>query len=309
MSLKNQVRRIKKVLRHPGVLITRILMKESVGKHISDETFLKIVYRLNVGKKLDLNNPKTFTEKTQWLKLYNNSDLCTRVVDKAQSKEWFLEKFPDGRIIPTLGCWGKFDDIDISKLPDEFVLKCTHDSSSVVICKDKSLFDKKNARKRLSRKLAHNYFWAGREYPYKNVPPRIIAEPFMRDKKSNDLPDFKFFCFNGVPKILFYASGRFRDSYSLPYFDYYDMDLNLLDIYSEGHQHSPNRLKPFPQFEEMKNKAEILSQGFPFVRVDFYLINGEVFFGEMTFHHDGGIVPFKPEKWDVILGDWIHLPQ
>lgn len=309
MSYNNYIRRIKKVLKHPRLLLSKLIMNETIGHLLSDETFLKLSYRLRMGQKLDLDNPQTFTEKIQWLKLHNRSELCTQVVDKARSKDWFLSKCETGHVIPTIGEWDHFEDIDFDSLPNKFVLKCTHDSGSVVICRDKNSFDKASAKKKLTKRLSKNYFWVGREYSYKNAQPKIIAEPLMKDEDSNDLPDFKFFCFNGQPKVLFYASGRFREKDSVPYFDYYDMDLNHLDIHSAGHDNAPQRLQPFPQFEDMKAMAATLSKDFPHVRVDFYLINGRIYFGEITFHHDGGFVPFQPESWNEVFGNWIQLPK
>ena len=297
-----------KVLKSPRIALARIVMSESVSRYLSDETYLHLSYRLKMGKKLDLEHPKSFTEKIQWLKLHNNSDLCTRVVDKYAVRSFISETIGADYLIPMLGVWDGFDEIDFDTLPDQFVLKCTHDSGSVIICKDKARFDYKGARKKLDTGLRRDFFLKGREYPYKNVPHRIIAEQLMIDKKYEDLADYKFFCFNGVPKILFYASDRFNSEQRPAYFDYYDMDLNHLDISSKGHTHNPKLLQAFPQFEEMKALASTLSKGFPHVRVDFYLINEKVYFGELTFHHDGGYVPFQPEEWDRILGDWIHLP-
>ena len=299
---------IVKVLKSPRIALARIVMSDFVGKHLSDVTYLRLSYRLKMGKKLDLEHPKTYTEKIQWLKLHNDSELCTKVVDKYAVRAYISETIGEEYLIPMLGVWNKYEEIDFDMLPDKFVLKCSHDSGSVIICKDKSHFDYRSAEKKLSSSLRHNFYLKGRELPYKNVPPRIIAEQFMVDDKSSDLADFKFFCFNGEPKILFYASDRFNAAHRPAYFDYYDMDLNRLDISSKGHLHNPKGLDYFPQFEEMKRLSGVLSHGFPHVRVDFYLINGKVYFGELTFHHDGGYVPFEPDKWDQILGDWIRLP-
>lgn len=309
MDTKRIIHKLKKAISSPNFALAQIVMREDVGRFISDISCLKLVYRLYMGRRLNWNNPQLFSEKLQRLKLINRSDLCTMLVDKYAVKKWIESNYDtkELKLIPTLGVWSKFDDIDFDSLPDEFVLKCTHDSGSVVICHDKGTFNLAFAKKKLTAALKRNYFWRGREYPYKNVPPRIMAEPLMHDKKNEDLPDYKFFCFDGEPKMLFYASERFNKEGHPPFFDYYDMDLNHLDLRSKGHQNNPSHLAPFPQFEVMKEICKKLSKGFPHIRLDFYIINDEVFFGEFTFHHDGGFVAFIPEEWDQILGEWIKL--
>lgn len=212
-----------------------------------------------------------------------------------------------GYLIPLLGVWNNFDEIDFEKIPKQFVLKTNHDSGSVVICKDKDKLDKLAAKKKLTKSLKNNYFWAGREYPYKNIKPRIIAEAFMENKGEEGLSDYKFFCFNGKPEILFYASDRYNKDGERTKFDYYDMELQHLPIRSRGHKNKNLVLPYTEQFEEMKTLAAKLSEGFPFLRVDFYLINDKVYFGELTFHHDGGVVPFIPDEWNYKLGEMIDL--
>lgn len=300
---------LKKVLRNPRILLSRIVMLESVSKRLSDITYLKWVYYLRTGKHLDLENPKSFNEKIQWLKLHNTSEECARSVDKYEVRNLIAEKIGDEYLIPMLGCWDNFDEINFAELPDQFVLKCTHDSGSVVICRDKNTFNKRAAKAKLESAMNHNFFWIGREYPYKNVKPRIICEQLMKDDKSEDLVDYKFFCFNGLPKVLFYASERFTSKDKVAKFDFYDMDLNHLPIKSYGHENSaiPPSVSP-ENFSKMKDLCRILSNGYPHVRVDFYVINDKIYFGELTFHHDGGFVQLEPEEWNNTFGDWIELP-
>ena len=301
------IRYLIKAIERPYRVLLRIWI--SMSKLIkSDKLYLKVYYYLATSKHLDFNNPKTFTQKTQWLKLYNNTPLCTQLVDKYGVRSYIKEKIGDEYLFPLLGVWNSFEDIDFSALPNEFVLKTTHDSGGIVICKDKRTLDINQARKKLSKSLATNYFWHGREYPYKNVVPKIIAEKLMTNIDGTDLVDYKFFCFDGEPKVLFYASDRFLKKDVPAKFDYYDMELNHLPIRSKGHDNSSVLLKEIPFFKEMKDIAKILSKGFPFVRVDLYNINGRIYFGEMTFHHDGGTVLFIPEEWDIKLGDMINLP-
>lgn len=305
----SRIKQVKKVIRNPRILLSRICMLECISKLLSDEKYLKIVYFLRTGKHLNLEHPKTFNEKIQWLKLHNTSDECTRSVDKYEVRQLIADKIGEAYLIPILGCWNRFDEIDFNRLPNQFVLKCTHDSGSVVICKDKSAFDIRSAKVKLEKAMKHNFFWTGREYPYKNVKPRIICEKLMKDEKSEDLVDYKFLCFNGQPKILFYASERFTSKDKVAKFDFYDMDLNHLSIKSAGHENSttpPSVSKE--NFSKMKELCCILSAGYPHIRVDFYVINEKIYFGELTFHHDGGFVQLEPEEWNDTLGDWIKLP-
>ena len=274
----------------------------------SDKLYLKVYYRLAIGKKLDLDHPKTFTAKLQWLKLHNISALCTQLVDKYGVREFIKEKLGEDYLIPLLGVWEHFDDIDFDTLPNQFVMKTNHGSGGVIICKDKANLNKETAKRILESSLKVNYFWAGREYPYKNVPPRIIAEKFMKDDAGNPPVDYKFFCFNGEPKVLFYASERFNSHGLPPNFDYYDMELNHLPVCSKGHKNAEKKLEMFPEFGQMKEIARKLSQGFAHLRVDLYLVKGQIYFGEITFHHDGGLVPFVPEEWDLKFGEMIKLP-
>ena len=298
---------IKKVVEKP-YLILPVCWRKCSKLIWSDKLYLKVYYRLCFGKKLDFQNPKTFTEKIQWLKLYNTSPLCTQLVDKYAVREYVKEKIGEEHLVPLLGVWDRFDDIDFGLLPERFVLKTTHDSGGVVICRNKSELDVKNARKVLTKSLSRNYFWNGREYPYKNVKPRIIAEQFMEGEDRGYLVDYKFFCFDGEPKVLFFASNRYNADHTPPRFDYYDMEMNHLPVRSKGHENAETKLKMFPEFEQMKKLARVLSEGFPHVRVDLFMSKGRIYFGEMTFHHDGGLVPFIPEEWDLKFGEMIKLP-
>lgn len=299
-------KKIVKGFKNPKTVIS-IIWQACSRLIISDKLYLKVYYYLHTGEKLHLNNPVTFNEKTQWLKLHNTTSLCTQMADKYGVRELVKKTIGEQYLIPIYGVWDKFEEIDFDKLPNQFVLKTTHDSGSVVICKDKSNLDIKQAKKKLKKSLSHNYFWNGREYPYKNIKPRIIAEKYMSNDDGKDISDYKFFCFNGEPEILFYASDRFNKDGERTKFDYYNMNLEHLPIQSRGHKNSNTPIPYFEQFSEMKGLAAKLSAGFPFLRVDLYLINNKVYFGELTFHHDGGVVPFIPSEWNKILGDKIIL--
>lgn len=277
-----------------------------VSHIIPDKLYLKLKYRSRMGKKLNIDNPKTYNEKLQWLKLYDRKPLYTRMVDKYEAKIYAAKIIGEEYIIPTLGIWDNFDNIDFELLPERFVLKCTHDSGGLVICLDKSKFDKIGAKKKISACLKTNYFWHGREWPYKSVIPRIIAEEYMEDHDTQELRDYKFFVFNGVPKALFIASERQGKTETK--FDFFDMQYNHLP-FTNGHPNAENLPQKPTCFEEMKDLASKLSKGTPELRVDFYEVNGKVYFGELTFSHWSGFTPFEPEEWDYKFGSWIQLPD
>lgn len=278
-----------------------------LGLVISDEAFLKINYYMFTKKKLNLDKPKRYNEKLQWLKLYNRREEYTDWADKETAKRKAAAIIGEEHIIPTIASYGSFEEIDIDKLPDQFVLKTTHDSGGVVVVSDKSKFNKKKARLRLNVSMKRNFFYAGREWPYKNIKPHIIAEKYMVDESGVELKDYKFFCFDGEPKALYVASERNKPGESVK-FDFYDAEFNHLPLFNSH----PNAEKPINKpenFEEMKALARKLSQGFPHIRVDLYHINGKVYFGEMTFFHMGGVQPFIPDEWDYKFGEWLTLPE
>lgn len=273
---------------------------------LSDKVYLKIQYRCLCRKPLNLKNPQSFNEKLQWLKIYNRNLEYSKMVDKYEAKKYVASIIGEKYIIPTLGVWDSVDDIDWDSLPNQFVLKCTHDSGGLVVCRDKSKLDKKAAIKKLKASFKVEFYYSTREWPYKNVKPRVIAEKYMEDS-SGELTDYKYFCFDGEPKAIFIASDRLDPTVDTK-FDFFDMDFNHLD-FRGGH---PNAIKPVLKpagFEHMKDLARKLSQGIPHVRVDFYDIDGHVYFGELTFFHWGGMAPFDPEEWNYKFGEWIKLPN
>ncbi len=272
-----------------------------------DEEYLKKKFKYSMGKELNLDNPQTFNEKLQWLKLYDRKPVYTTMVDKYEAKKYVADIIGEEYIIPTLGVWNHFDEIDFDKLPNQFVLKCTHDSGGLVICKDKAKLDKAAAKKKIEKSLKRDFYLNGREWPYKNVKPRIIAETYMEDEETKELRDYKFFCFNGKVKALFIASERQTKDEETK-FDFFDADYNHLP-FTNGHPNAEVLPKKPVMFEEMKVLAEKLSQGVPELRVDFYEVNGKIYFGELTFSHWSGMMPFDPEEWDKTFGDWIELPK
>ena len=269
----------------------------------NDELYIKLRYFSGMKKFPDLKHPRTYNEKLQWLKLNDKHKEYTRLVDKYAVKEYIEKLNWGGKTIPTLGVWDKFDDIDFAQLPNQFVLKTTHDSGGIVIVKDKNKMDMQKARKKLEKSLQRKYFLMSREYPYKDVKPRIIAEKFMVDESGTELKDYKFFCFNGEVKFLFVATDRPFDTR----FDFFDADFNHLP-FKQGHPWAKKEIKKPANFEEMKRAAAALSKGMPHVRVDLYNINGEIYFGELTFFHFSGVVPFEPAEWDEKIGDYLKLP-
>ena len=286
----------------------RFLVLAGRGKmgNMPDEAFLKRMYRIHMGRELNLENPKAYTEKLQWLKLHDHRPVYTTMVDKYAVKQYVAEKIGPEYVIPVLGVWDRVEDIDFDALPDRFVLKTTHDSGGIVVCKDKSTLDVSAAKRKLNYFLKRNYFDNNREWPYKNVPHRIIAEAYMEDSKYQELRDYKFFTFGGVPRVLYIAQGRGRGEPTVA--DFFDMEFNHLPFTIDHDMAAVPPEKPVC-FEEMKRLAAILSQGTPQLRVDFYEVDGRVYFGEMTFFHCSGMDGFHREEWDRTFGDWVTLPE
>lgn len=274
----------------------------------NDERYIRLKWWSTMDYSLNLKNPKTFNEKIQWLKLHDRNPEYIKMVDKVEAKKYVASIIGEEYIIPTIGVYEKVDDIDFEKLPKQFVLKCTHDSNGVVICKDKSTFDIKKAKTKLERGLAQSYYCYNREWPYKGVKPRIIAEKFMTDDENGaELKDYKWFCFDGTPKYLFIATDRFTDGKQTK-FDFYDTSFKHLP-FTNGHPNASKAIKKPAGFEKMKEISACLSQGLPHVRVDLYDIKGKIYFGELTFYHWSGFMPFKPQEWDYKFGELITLPQ
>lgn len=262
------------------------LLLNHIGRFVSDEKFVKWSYYLTFHKKLNLDNPQSFSEKLQWLKLYDHHKEYTKMVDKYEAKEYVASIIGEEYIIPTLGVYNSFDEIDFDKLPDRFVLKCTHDSGGIAICRDKASFDVKAARKLLSRNLKRNKYWSSREYPYKNVKPRIIAEELMKDS-SGGLVDYKFFCFDGYADCVMICLDRHLAD---PKFYFFDKNWELVRINYRGKEAPEGFTVPKPEnMDKMFSVAAKLSKGMRFVRVDLYNVNGSIYFGELTFFPQSGL--------------------
>lgn len=286
-------------------MIKKILF--SFSKLIPDKLYLKLKYRSKTGKKLDFKNPKTYNEKLQWLKLYDRKDIYTTMVDKCEAKKYVADIIGKEYIIPTIGVYDKFEDIDFKELPKQFVIKCTHDSGGLVICKNKDQLDIDEAREKITDCLKKNYYWRGREWPYKNVRPRILVEKYMEDKSSKTMRDYKFFCFDGKPEIMYLSEGL--ENHKTARMSFYDMNMHLVDCRRSDYrplEYIPERPN---NFEKMKEFSAILSEDIPHLRVDWYEINGKLYFGELTFTTCSGIIPFADENWDRRLGDFIKLKE
>lgn len=280
----------------------RALLLRKPQPWMPDRLYLELMYWKTMGRPLNLRNPHRYTEKLQWQKLHDRNPLYHLLADKAEVKSHVASTIGQEHVVPTLGVWDSVDAIDWENLPAKFVLKCTHDSGSTIICRDKSSFDRDAACRKLREAMGRNFYRRMREWAYKGIRPRIIAEQFL----EGDVSDYKFFCFDGEPRIMFVATDRFSAN-SETKFDFFDMEWNHLDI-RNGH---PNAAVPpaMPScFGEMKRLAARLSEGIPQVRIDFYEIGGKVLFGEYTFYHWGGFMPFDPDSADEMIGEMFRLP-
>ena len=284
--------------------VVNVLAARGVLNFLPDEQYLKLRYWAAFGRKLDLENPSRFTEKLQWLKLHDRKPEYSRMVDKYEAKQYVADKIGEEYIIPTLGVWDSFDEIDFESLPDKFVLKCTHDSGGLVICKDKKSLDKDKARTKIEKSLKNNYYLWGREWPYKNVKPRIIAEQFMVDSKTEDLRDFKFFCFGGQVRCFKVDFDRFIEHRA----NYYDEKSHILNFGEVMCPPDYNKKIELPKsIGKMEKLAQKLAEEDPFLRADFYDVDGKVYFGEMTFYPASGFGAFTDDEWDKLLGSWIPM--
>lgn len=273
---------------------------------LSDDVYLKCFYRSMCNRKLDLDSPRNFNEKLQWLKIHDRHDVYMDMVDKYEAKKFVAARIGDEHIIKTYGVWDSFEAVNFDLLPDSFVLKCTHDSAGYVICRSKAEFDLESARKKINRCLKRNFYYVGREWPYKGLKPRVLAEEYMEDHTLHELRDYKIFTFNGVPQIMHLVSNR-QNSKEETYGDFFDMDFRHLDL-TMGHPNAPKCPEKPVNFEKMKEFAAILAEGTIHLRVDFYEVDGHLYFGELTFYQDSGFADIQPERWNKILGDWINIP-
>ena len=271
---------------------------------LPDAGYISLKYFALMGKLPDLRHPRSFNEKLQWLKLHDRNPRYSAMVDKYEAKKTAAERIGDKYIIPTLGLWENFGDINFDALPRQFVLKCTHDSGGLVICGDQAALDRKAAKDRIEKSMKRNYFLKSREWPYRNVSPRILAEAYLQGDPVSGLTDYKVFCFHGTPKFTLVCRNRFGQGGLTE--DFYDLDWHLMPMGRPGRGHGPELPKPV-HYDEMLCLAAALSENIPFLRVDFYDTPSGLYFGEFTFYPSSGFIGFEPAEWDMKLGEWIDL--
>ncbi len=294
---------IKKIILH----LKWMLAQKGFFDSWTDERYLKLTYRLMIGKKLNLNNPQTFNEKLQWLKIHDRNYQYTNLVDKIEAKKIVGKVIGEEYIIPTLEICDLFDEIDWEKLPNRFIIKCNHNSGGVIVVNDKKDLDKDSLRTHFNKLLKKNYYYNGREYPYKNIKPKIMIEENIQNANTKkQIDDYKLMCFNGKVKCSFVCSNR--DSKEGLCVNFYDEDWNPMPF----ERHYPKNKQEFPkpkEYNKMVELAEKLSKNIPFVRVDFYVVNDKIYFGELTFYPGSGMEEFTPNEWDYILGTWLDISK
>lgn len=301
------LKKVWRTLCRPDVLVNKLLVCLYRNRLLSDKTFLSLKFRQKMGRWIDWDNPRTFCEKCQWLKLYNRCDEYTIMADKVKVKNWVAERVGREYVIPTLGVWERPEDIDFDALPNRFVIKCNHNSGNgMYICKDKNRMNRQSVMEGLGKGFREDYFHKNGEWPYKNVPRRIIAEQFLVNGYDDELTDYKFYCFNGEPTYCQVIADRNTHET----IDFYDMAWNRMPFVGLnpdcGNAATP-ATKP-TDLETMVRIARELSKDIPFVRVDLYSVNGHTYFGETTFYPASGMGKFRPGEWDGKLGDLLKLP-
>ena len=270
-------------------------------RFLPDETFIRLYYFLKFKKRINLDNPQNFNEKLNWLKLHDRRDIYTIMADKYEAKQYASDIIDNKYIVPTYGVYDSFDEIDFDKLPDEFILKCTHDCDTSIIVHNKKDFDVEKARKKICNSMKKNYFYIAREWPYKNIKPRIIVEKLLHNDDDSELIEYNYFCFHGVPKYVMVCHG---DKRVKRYNDFYDIKFNKLDL-KVGYDNSTNMDRKPKQFYEMSRIAKSLSKDVPHLRVDFYVCNGKVYLGELTFYHFSGFGRFNSKECNNRFGSLI----
>ena len=284
-----------------------LFIKQKLVACLPDRLFIKRAFKDKQGYPLNLDNPRTFSEKIQWLKLYDRKPVYTTMVDKYAVKRYVAERIGEKYVIPTLGVWSHFDDIDFEKLPSQFVLKCTHDSGGLVICKDKDSLNLQEAKDKINKSLKRDYYKIAREWPYKNVPRQIIAEKYIEPAANvSDLTDYKWYCFGGEPKYCQVIQNR----HIKETIDFFDTAWNHQEFVGLNPAVGPATVTPARpnQLDTQIKIAKILSKDIPFSRIDLYESGSEIYFGEITFYPASGYGKFTPEKYNELLGDMITLP-
>lgn len=287
--------------------MSKVFMKLSrLASIIPDKQYISMVYRIRMGKSMNWRNPRSFSEKLQWLKVYYRKPELIRLVDKYEMKSYVEECLGPGYTVPTIGLWNSVDEIDFNALPNRFVIKCTHDSGSNILCKDKSKLDYERVKNKLKICLKNNLYYLSREWPYKNVQPRIIAEEYLEDKTRNSLTEYKLFCFGGTVKMVLICKGVAHTDNRTN--DFCGVNLNRLPFTSLLPNSSEELEKP-ACYNELLECAAKLSKGLPQVRVDAYVVGDRIYFGELTLFHNSGLRKYEPDEWDYKIGEWLTLPE
>ncbi len=307
LKVKEIIYTVWKYIRNPSKLVLDIGKYDNYrfARFVPDKIYIKCLFMKYMKTKLNLSNPQTFSEKLQWLKLYDRKPEYTKMADKVAVKKYVADKIGLDFIIPTIGIYNSVDEIPFDKLPENYVIKCTHDSGSTFICKKDLNPDIEQIKNSLSQKINTNFYWYGREWPYKNIKPQIIVEEFIPDENGNCPVDYKFFCFDGKMEIFKIDYNRFTKRAA----NYYDKNCNFLEIGKIHSTPDPSIKLELPDnFDEMVKITEILSKGIPFLRVDLYSVNNRIYFGELTFYPSSGIEPFIGDG-DIIMGKLLNLPK
>lgn len=296
-------KKIIKAIRNPGIIIIYLSSKKCLS-WLPDSIYLKIMYRCIRHKRLNLKNPKTFNEKIQWLKLYDHNPLYTKLVDKYEVRQYVETKIGKQYLVPLIGVYNRVEDILFHELPDQYVLKCTHDSGTVIIKNKACQLTEDEIKKKLKKALKRKYYYEHREWPYKNVRPRIICEEYLVDESGFELKDYKIHCFEGKPRLIQVDFGRFTNHRR----NLYDTDWKYIEA-SILYPNDPKTVINKPaNLDKMLEVASVLSSPFSYVRVDLYVIKNNIFFGELTFHHGAGYEEFKPTELEIQMGEWLKLP-
>ena len=297
---------IKKFLKDPKIYFISLLGRVLRGSIWADKIYLSILFRYRLKRKLDFKNPKTYNEKLQWMKIYDKNPLYSKLADKYEVRKYIANKIGEEYLIPLIGVWNSFDEIDFDKMPNEFILKCTHDSGSVIICTDKNSFDKKKARKKFNHWMKRNYYINTREWPYKDIEPKIIAEKLIGEKGEAPI-DYKFYCFNGVVDCVMLCFDRGSGNTK---FCYFNREWEKLPYIKDEFDACKNKViyKPEP-IDKMFELAEKLCKQFRSVRIDMYFEDNKIYFGEITFFSQSGFTIDLPDDIDKKWGDMINLKE
>jgi hypothetical protein len=269
-----------------------------------DEYILKKRFKKRLGRELQLDNPHRYNDKLQWLKLYWRDPLAAKCADKYEVRQYVAEKIGNKYLNELYGVYKSVNEINLDELPKSFVLKATHGSGFNIICKDKNMMNWSKEFRRMRRWLKRNYYWKSREWVYRDIEPRIVCEKYLQEKAAADLRDYKIFCFGGEPKLIQVDYDRFKNHRR----NLYDLEWNLLDVEIKYPRDDSIIINRPANLELLLDLSGKLSQGFPHVRVDFYLVNGQIFFGELTFFHASGRGKFRPEEFELVMGEWLNLP-